>query len=134
MTMLERVGSYSNEYFNSLIREYTDKGKAPESHGMNRAIRAYLNTNDLKVNELLVDDMPFMQDIDDFIPTDYQLNANANVTGGMTDAAFTAAGGGPLVMVQQMIVRSEDDIRRISQELYNLMQVGSRAQGRIITA
>lgn len=39
MTMLERVGSYSNEYFNSLIREYTDKGKAPESHGMNRAIR-----------------------------------------------------------------------------------------------
>ena len=105
MTMLERVGSYSNEYFNSLIREYTDKGKAPESHGMNRAIRAYLNTNDLKVNELLVDDMPFMQDIDDFIPTDYQLNANANVTGGMTDAAFTAAGGGPLVMVQQMIVR-----------------------------
>ena len=42
MTMLERVGSYSNEYFNSLIREYTDKGKAPESHGMNRAIHAYL--------------------------------------------------------------------------------------------
>jgi len=38
MTMLERVGSYSNEYFNSLIREYTDKSKAPESHGMNRAI------------------------------------------------------------------------------------------------
>ena len=74
------------------------------------------------------------QDMQTAIPTDYQLNANANVTGGMTDAAFTAAGGGPLVMVQQMIVRSEDDIRRISQELYNLMQVGSRAQGRIITA
>ena len=56
------------------------------------------------------------------------------MTGGVTGAAFAAAGGGPLVMVQQMIVRSEDDIRRISQELYNLMQVGSRAQGRIITA
>ena len=69
MTMLERVGSYSNEYFNSLIREYTDKSKAPESHGMNRAIHAYLNTNDLKANELLVDDMPFMQDIDDFMGT-----------------------------------------------------------------
>ena len=27
MTMLERVGSYSNEYFNSLIREYTDKAR-----------------------------------------------------------------------------------------------------------
>ena len=50
------------------------------------------------------------QDMQTAIPTDYQLNANANVTGGMTDAAFTAAGGGPLVMVQQMIVRSEDDI------------------------
>ena len=75
------------------------------------------------------------QDMQTAIPTDYQLNANANVTGSMTGAAFTAAaGGGPLVMVQQMIVRSEDDIRRISQELYNLMQVGSRAQGRIITA
>ena len=75
------------------------------------------------------------EDMQTAIPTDYQLNANANVTGGMTGAAFTAAaGGGPLVMVQQMIVRSEDDIRRISQELYNLMQVGSRAQGRIITA
>ena len=74
------------------------------------------------------------QDMQTAIPTDYQLNANANVTGGMTGAAFAAAGGGPLVMVQQMIVRSEDDIRRISQELYNLMQVGSRAQGRIITA
>ena len=74
------------------------------------------------------------QDMQTAIPTDYQLNANANVTGGVTGAAFVAAGGGPLVMVQQMIVRSEDDIRRISQELYNLMQVGSRAQGRIITA
>jgi len=74
------------------------------------------------------------QDMQTAIPTDYQFNANANVTGGMTGAAFAAAGGGPLVMVQQMIVRSEDDIRRISQELYNLMQVDSRAQGRIITA
>jgi hypothetical protein len=27
-----------------------------------------------------------------------------------------------------MIVRSEDDIRRISQELYNLMQIGCRAK------
>jgi hypothetical protein len=40
-------------------------------------------------------------------------------------------GGSPLVVVQQMIVRSEDDIRKVSQELYNLMQTGSRAQGRL---
>ena len=44
------------------------------------------------------------------------------------------ADSGPLVVVQQMIVRGEEDIRRISQELYNLMQTGSRAQGRFITA
>lgn len=40
---------------------------------------------------------------------------------------------GALVSVGQMIV-SEDDIRRISQELYNLIQTGSRAQGRFSTA
>ena len=34
----------------------------------------------------------------------------------------------------RVIVRSEDDIRRISQELYNLIQTGSRAQGRFSTA
>ena len=39
-----------------------------------------------------------------------------------------------LINIQQMIVRSEDDIRRISQELYNLMQTGSRAQGRFSPA
>ena len=39
-----------------------------------------------------------------------------------------------LITIQQMIVRSEDDIRKISQELYNLIQTGSRAGGRIITA
>lgn len=67
------------------------------------------------------------------IPTDFAVNAQASVNGSMAGAAFGGSGG-PLVMVQQMIVRSEDDIRKISQELYNLMQVGSRAQGRIITA
>jgi len=41
---------------------------------------------------------------------------------------------GSLITIQQMIVRSEDDIRRISQELYNLMQTGSRAQGRFSPA
>jgi hypothetical protein len=39
-----------------------------------------------------------------------------------------------LVVVQQMIVRTEDDIRRVSQELYNLMETGSRAQGRFSPA
>ncbi len=75
-------------------------------------------------------------DMQTAIPTDFNVNARANVDGGMVTGAALGgmAGGGPLVTVQQMIVRSEDDIRKISQELYNLMQVGSRAQGRIITA
>lgn len=74
------------------------------------------------------------EDMRTALPTDFSVNADANVTGGVSGVAGIAAGGGPLVMVQQMIVRSEDDIRKISQELYNLMQVGSRAQGRVITA
>ena len=40
MTMIERVSSFKNEYFNALIEKYTDRKQAPESHGMNRAIRA----------------------------------------------------------------------------------------------
>ena len=73
------------------------------------------------------------EDMKTALPTDFSVNANGNVTSGVSGATGFMAGG-PLVMVQQMIVRSEDDIRKISQELYNLMQTGSRAQGRIITA
>ena len=39
-----------------------------------------------------------------------------------------------LITIQQMVVRSEEDIRKISQELYNLIQSGSRAQGHFTTA
>ena len=67
MTMLDRVGSFNNEYFNSLIREYTDKGQRPESFGMSRAIMAYLDTNDSRVAEFMVNDMPFLQDMDGFM-------------------------------------------------------------------
>ena len=74
------------------------------------------------------------EDMQTAIPTDFSVNANASVSGGVSGGAGFMAGGGPLIMVQQMIVRSEEDIRKISQELYNLMQTGSRAQGRIITA
>jgi len=67
MTMLKRVGSFNNEYFNSLIREYTDKGQRPVSFGMSRAIMAYLDTNDSGVAEFMVGDMPFLQDMDGFM-------------------------------------------------------------------
>ena len=72
------------------------------------------------------------------IPTDFHLDADASVrsvTDGMTGAAGRDMSGfASLITIQQMIVRSEDDIRKISQELYNLIQTGSRAGGRIITA
>jgi TP901 family phage tail tape measure protein len=70
-------------------------------------------------------------DIEEAIPRDFDVDSNVNIngTGGLAPSMNT----GPLVTVQQMIVRSEDDIRKVSQELYNLMQTGSRAQGRFIT-
>lgn len=67
MTMLDRVGSFNNEYFNSLIQEYTDKKQRPENFGMSRAIMAYLDTNDSGVAEFMVGDMPFLQDMDGFM-------------------------------------------------------------------
>jgi len=70
------------------------------------------------------------EDMQNAIPTDFDM------PGVNVDASGTLGGGfgGSLITIQQMIVRSEDDIRRISQELYNLMQTGSRAQGRFSPA
>jgi hypothetical protein len=70
-------------------------------------------------------------DMQNAVPTDFNISPDISVNGRGGSAASAS---GPLVVVQQMIVRSEDDIRRISQELYNLMQTGSRAQGRFSTA
>lgn len=76
------------------------------------------------------------EDMQNAIPTRFDMNPGLDVGGGNGQRGAAGTGGGlgdgvhPLVVVQQMIVRSEDDIRRISQELYNLMQTGSRAQGR----
>ena len=73
-------------------------------------------------------------DMQSAVPSNFAFDAGGTIrsaSGGMNSGG---ASFGTLITIQQMIVRSEDDIRRISQELYNLMQVGSRAQGRIITA
>lgn len=69
MTMKERVHSYQNEYFNALIDKYTNKKQKPQSHGMNHAIVSYLHTNDANLTELYIDDMPFLNDMDDFMST-----------------------------------------------------------------
>lgn len=78
------------------------------------------------------------EDMKTSIPTDFHLDADASVrsvTNGMTGAAGRDMFGfASLITIQQMIVHSEEDIRKISQELYNLIQTGSRAGGRIITA
>ncbi|AUS97335.1 phage tail protein [Clostridium thermosuccinogenes] len=70
-------------------------------------------------------------DMQNAVPTDFNISPDISVSGR---GGFSDLASGPLVVVQQMIVRGEEDIRRISQELYNLMQTGSRAQGHFITA
>lgn len=78
------------------------------------------------------------KDMETSIPTDFPIDAGAAnaLTESSADSRSTVMDGmyGSLVTVQQMVVRSEDDIRKVSQELYNLMQTGSRAQGRVLTA
>lgn len=78
------------------------------------------------------------KDMETSIPTDFSLDAGAAnaLTESSADSRSTVMDGmyGSLVTVQQMVVRSEDDIRKVSQELYNLMQTGSRAHGRVLTA
>lgn len=65
------------------------------------------------------------------LPTDFSVNGTVNRNDTVSGAGF---GGSALITIQQMIVRSEEDIRKISQELYNLIQSGSRAQGHFTTA
>ncbi len=71
-------------------------------------------------------------DMGSALPTTFSVDGS--VGAAITNAAASSGLSGSLVTVQQMIVRSEDDIRKISQELYNLIQTGSRAQGRFSTA
>ena len=65
------------------------------------------------------------------LPTDFNVNGTVNRNDTVSGIG---TGGGALITIQQMIVRSEEDIRKISQELYNLIQSGSRAQGHFTTA
>ena len=110
--------------------------------GLARAINA--NGKDaVEAAESMADDINSVMnglatDMETSIPTDLSLDAGAAnaLTESSADSRSTVMDGmyGSLVTVQQMVVRSEDDIRKVSQELYNLMQTGSRAQGRVLTA
>ena len=70
-------------------------------------------------------------DMQSAVPADFNTSSDISASGRGGSGGLAS---GPLVVVQHMIVRSEDDIRRISQELYNLVQTVSRAQRRFITA
>jgi phage-related protein len=62
-----------------------------------------------------------------------QLNMTAGEPGDSSGSSLASAMQqgiiGPLVEVREMTVRSDNDIRRISQELNSLMQSGRRAHG-----
>lgn len=70
----------------------------------------------------------------DVIPDSFDINANANVASALSGTTnggmFTGATFGSLISVEQMSVRSDDDVKKISEELYSMIQTSSRAQGR----
>ena len=51
--------------------------------------------------------------------------------GGAASDSRSESYGSTSITIQQMVVRNDDDIRRISQELNSLMQSGRRARGLI---
>ena len=73
------------------------------------------------------------EDMETAIPTDFHLNAKSTVLPAGDTRALSEQRM-PLIHIEQMFVRSEDDIRKVSQELYNLIEAGSRAQGRFSPA
>ena len=71
-------------------------------------------------------------DIETALPHDFDLATNVKL-GQDSDLEETK----PIsyaFTIEQMVVRSEEDIRRISQELYRLVEQGHRAQGRFSPA
>jgi hypothetical protein len=79
------------------------------------------------------------EDMQSAVPTTLNgpsVNVGGVVGGSVGSGSAVAFGtaAGPLITIQQMIVRSEEDIRAISQQLYNMMQQSSRAQGYFTTA
>lgn len=74
------------------------------------------------------------------LASDMVINPRAMVTGSyvategdkdrsVTDNTSGSYVNGPLIQVNEMTVRSDDDIRRISQELNTMMKAGRRARG-----
>jgi hypothetical protein len=47
----------------------------------------------------------------------------------VSNATMTLSGDQPLINIEEMSVRSDDDIRKISQQLNTLLTAGRRAKG-----
>lgn len=54
---------------------------------------------------------------------------SSTITGGHSTSGQSDLTAGPLIEVKEMNVRSDDDIRKISQQLYRQLQQGRRANG-----
>lgn len=54
---------------------------------------------------------------------------SSTITGGYSTSGQSDLTAGPLIEVKEMNVRSDDDIRKISQQLYRQLQQGRRANG-----
>ena len=106
------------------------------SGGINDSAKVAINAAQ-DLNKGIMDAMDGLTDaMQSAVPSNFKLDADATVR-SVVNSMSGAGGGnsyGVLVSVGQMIVRSEDDIHRISQELYNLIQTGSRVQGGFSTA
>lgn len=96
----------------SVLKQFDEVGKSIAAH-----IRQGFSSEMMRV----------ASDMQNAVPSNFFANIGAGtVIGGVNQAGVNSS---PLVTVQQMIVRSENDIRRVSQELYNLMDNTSRAHG-----
>ena len=63
------------------------------------------------------------------LPTDFSMGINASLNDVGTLAGAGKMGISPLITIEQMVVRSDEDIRSISSELYRLIEKGERARG-----
>ncbi len=68
-------------------------------------------------------------DMTSVLPSKFDIDTNASISGALAADTRQTVISAPLFTVQQMVVRSEDDIRKVSQGLYDMIQTGSRAQG-----
>jgi len=58
---------FRNEHFEGLIAYHTEKKSAPVGYAINRAVNAYFETTDKRLDTYTVRDTPFEQDMGEFM-------------------------------------------------------------------